>query len=284
MHGSNPLLRRMPRSADLDIGVVYTHEDRWMPRLLSSLAASGPRLRTRLLLVDNASEKGTQAWEDYFPDTVVLRNPQRLFYAANLNRIVAAATAPLVLLLNTDMYFEPQQHCLTKMVEFMRRHPECGVAGCRIYHEDGSEGYAARRFQNLRIILSRRLGLGRFLPGTLENYFYQERELDAAWSCDWLSGCFLLLRREALADVGPFDTGFVKYFEDVDLCLRMARAGWTPMYNGRTYCYHLEERASRRLLSAGAWRHARAYVRWLAKWGLSPGRDLPPPRERRRAA
>lgn len=288
MDGSEMILplRRSPASAssDLDVGVVYTHEDRYMPRLLSSLSASAEGLRTRLILVDNASAAGTRAWEDYFPQTTVVHNPRRLFYAANLNRILVAASAPLVLLLNTDMYFEPQERCLAKMVDFMRAHPECGVAGCRIYHEDGSEGYAARRFQNLKIIASRRLGLGRFLPNTLDNYFYLERDLNGAWPCDWLSGCFLLVRRAAIDEIGPLDTRFVKYFEDVDLCLRMARGGWTAMYNGRTYCYHLERRASKRLFSVDAWRHLRAYARWLGKWGLTPDRGLPVPDRRRKAA
>jgi len=276
--------RSTTRPVDLEIGIVYTHEDQWMPRLLQSLAASADGLRTRLILVDNASARGTAAWADYFPLTRVVHNPQRLLYPANLNRIAEVASAPLLLLLNTDMYFDPQQRCLTQMVEFMRRHPQCGIAGCRIYHEDQSDGYAARRFQTLPIILSRRLGLARFMPGALESYFYQERDLAGSWPCDWLSGCFMLVRRAALREVGPFDTRFVKYFEDVDMCLRMAQAGWTPMYNGATCCYHLERRASKRLLSVDAWRHARAYLRWLTKWGLDPGKHIAPPREKRRAA
>jgi GT2 family glycosyltransferase len=254
-----------------------------MPRLLRSLRSSGDGLAMRLILVDNASIDGAEQWEGRFPQMTLLHNAGRLGYAANLNRIVLSAAARYVLLMNTDMLFDPQERCLRKMVEFMDAHPRCGLAGCRIYHRDGSYAYPARRFQTVRIILARRCGLGGLMPGVLPQYLYQERSIDAAWPCDWLSGCFLVARRTALEEVGLFDTRFVKYFEDCDMGLRMARAGWQTMFNGATYCYHLERRGSKNLLSADAWRHARSYLCWLRKWGFSPEAPVVPDAVRRAA-
>jgi GT2 family glycosyltransferase len=252
---------------DLDVGVIYTHERAWMGPLLSTLKASIGGLSARLLLVDNASADGVAAWTGVMPETVVLRNALPLSYAANLNRILAASSARYVLLLNTDMFFDPRQQCPSRMVKFMDDHPECGVAGCRLYHPDGSEALAARRFQRLSTILARRLGLGRFLKNTLDRYLYQDRNPGDSFSCDWLSGCFLMVRRAAFEQVGFFDECFGKYFEDVDMCMRMARAGWTVMYHGKTSCYHIEQRASRSLLCRDAWQHLRAYLLWLRKRG-----------------
>ena len=269
---------------DLDVGVIYTHEDNFMPRLLSSLRQAGGDLQMRLLLVDNYSDAGVENWKGYFPETAVIHNSQRMLYAANLNRILRASTAPYVLLLNTDMFFEPQQQCLVKMARFMDQHPGCGIAGCRLYHEDGTYAYPARRFQTTATILARRLGLGKLLGTTLERYLYQDRPREEVFECDWLCGCFMMMRREAIAEVGLFDSGFVKYFEDVDMCLRMAKAGWQVMYHGGTFCYHLEQRASKNFLSADARTHARAYLRWLLKWGISPSHAVPKQLPRRRAA
>jgi len=261
--------------ADVDIGVVYTHERALMPRLLSSLRQSGDGLSMRLILVDNASADGIEPWLGYFSPTTVLRNQRRLGYAANLNRILAASRSPYILLLNTDMYFDPQQQCVAKMVSFMNGRPGCGIAGCRLYHEDGAHAPSARRFQTLSVVLARRFGLGMLLHRTLRDYFYCDQPIGASWECDWLSGCFLMIRRKACEEVGFFDTGFVKYFEDVDMCLRMARAGWRVMYHGGTFCYHLEQRASRSFFSADARTHARSYLRWLRKWGFAPARRMP---------
>ena len=126
---------------DLDVGVIYTHERPLMPRLLETMSASGRRLCMRLILVDNASADDLEPWCAYFPETRILNNARRLGYAANLNRILEASTARYTLLLNTDMYFDPRQHCLARMVAFMDSRPQCGVAGCRLYHADGGDAH-----------------------------------------------------------------------------------------------------------------------------------------------
>jgi N-acetylglucosaminyl-diphospho-decaprenol L-rhamnosyltransferase len=274
-----PVRNRVP---DVDVGIIYTHERPWMPRLLSSLAAAGRGVAMRLILVDNNSADGVDAWKGYVPDTVVVRNERRLLYPSNLNGILRASTARFVLLLNTDMFFDVAEPCLLRMVRFMDSRPQCGIAGCGLYHEDGQFAYPARRFQNLAIVLARRCGLGHLMKRTLDYYLYRDRAPDATWETEWLSGAFLMLRRDAMTEVGLFDEGFGKYFEDVDMCLRMARAGWKVMYHGGTYCYHLERRASRKIVSTDAMRHLRAYLRWHWKWGFSirPAAEEPLPKRR----
>ena len=261
--------RRLP-PADVDIGVVYTYERQFMPRLLSSLALSGEGLDLRLNLVDNASSDGADQWRQYFPNTEVIRNPRRLHYAANLNRVLEVATSPYVLLLNTDMYFDPEEQCVAKMVRFMESHPDCGIAGCRLHRPDGSHSPSARRFQTPRVILASRLGLRRLFRRTLDRYFCAEHAATDSWSCDWIPGCFLMVRRRAFEEVGYLDAEYIKYFEDVDICLRMGLAGWRVMYYGGTCCYHVEQRSSAGIFSADARVHLRSYLRWIRKWGIVP--------------
>jgi GT2 family glycosyltransferase len=256
---------QLPRS--LDIGVIYSGERELMGPLLSTMKASAPGLDYRLILVDNHSHDGIEPWRQIIPQTKVLKNAERLHYAANMNRIMAASTARYVLVMNTDMFFDPRQRCLTRMVEYMDAHADCGIAGCRLLHVDGHDARAARRFQTLPVLLARRFGLGGLMRRTLERYFYMDHAPGESFDCQWLSGCFLMLRREAVEKVGLFDESFGKYFEDVDMCLRMARAGWRVMYHGATSAYHIEQRASRKLFSADAWRHLRSYFYWLNKWG-----------------
>jgi len=259
--------RAVPLPRDLDIGVIYTGEHDLMGPLLSTMKASVPGLNYGLILVDNHSDDGVEPWRHVIPETKVLKNSERLHYAANMNRILAASTARYVLVMNTDMFFDPRQRCLSQMVEFMDSHPDCGVAGCRLLHADGHDGRAARRFQTLSVILARRFGLGNVMRRTLERYFYMDYALGESFECQWLSGCFLMLRNKAVEKVGLFDESFGKYFEDVDMCLRMALAGWRVMYHGATSAYHIEQRASRKWLSSDAWKHLRSYLYWLNKWG-----------------
>jgi GT2 family glycosyltransferase len=248
--------------------VIYTHEDQYMGPLLDSLARSADDLRLRLILVDNVSAAGVEAWSRVFRHTHVLRNDQRLGYAANLNRILQASTAEFVLLLNTDMYFDPAEQCLSKLVNFIRQHPRCGLAACRLYHPDGSYAHPARQFQTLKVVAARRAGLSRLLPGVIQRYVYAERSRYESFACDWVSGCLMLVRRAAVEEIGGFDCRYGKYFEDVDICLRLARTGWQVMFHGGTYAWHHEQRASKPLVSRDALRHLRAYLLWLSKWGI----------------
>jgi hypothetical protein len=257
---------------DLDVGVIYTYERQLMTPLVSSLAQSGEGVRQRLIVVDNSGGEGVEPWLGHFRHNEVIRNTERRSYAANLNAILAASTARYTLLLNTDMFFEPKEQCLAKMVAFMDAHPQCGVSGCRIYHPDGNYGYPARRFFTVPSIAARRLGLGRLFAGSLSDYLYQDRSPHDVFTCDWLSGCLMLVRRGAIEQIGGLDFKFRKYFEDVDLCARMAQAGWQVMFNGQTFAYHYEQRASRRIFSREAWVHLKSYFRWIRKWGIAPPR------------
>jgi N-acetylglucosaminyl-diphospho-decaprenol L-rhamnosyltransferase len=252
-----------PAVADLDVGVIYSGERHFLLPLLETMHQVAGGLRVRLIVVDNASRDGV-AGSLSWPDTAqVLYNARPLCYAANLNRILAAATARYVLLLNTDMEFDPAEACLSKMVDFMDSRPRCGVSICRVYHPDGSYAYPARRFQTLAMIAARRLRLAWLFRDALRDYLYLNRNPNSTFACDWVSGCFLMLRRAALTDVGGFDEQFVKYLEDVDYCDRLARAGWQVVHHGGTWCYHHEQRASRRWLSLDAVRHLSSYVKWL---------------------
>jgi N-acetylglucosaminyl-diphospho-decaprenol L-rhamnosyltransferase len=189
-----------------------------------------------------------------------------LGYAENLNRILLASQARYVLLMNTDMLFDPAEQCLTKAVQFMDAHPECGVCSPRIYRYDGSYAFPARRYPTWQTAVGRRFGENRFFRRNLSRYFYLDRDPYATQSCDWLTGCFLLARREAVQKVGPLDEGFRKYFEDVDWCARMNAAGYRVMLCGDTYCFHAEQRASKRVFSVDGRQHLQSYARWIWKY------------------
>jgi GT2 family glycosyltransferase len=270
LHVSGPATFAASAAADLDVGVIYSGERHFLVPLLDTMSQVTGDLHVRLILVDNASRDGAAASLSWPGTATVLYNARPLSYAANLNRILAAATARYVLLLNTDMEFDPAEACLSKMVGFMESRPACGVSICRVYHPDGGYAHPARRFQTLAVIAARRLGLARLFRTTLRDYLYLDRDPSSTFACDWISGCFLMLRRAALADVGGFDERFVKYLEDVDFCQRLARSGWQVMHHGGTWCYHHEQRASRKLLSLDAARHLSSYVKWtLGRMGVS---------------
>jgi len=258
---------------DVEVGVIYTGERHYMTPLIDSLAASDGTERVGLILVDNCSPEGTGDWERIFPATTVLHNEERLGYAENLNRILAASTARYILLMNTDMYFEAGSRCVTNMVRFMDDHPHCGLSGSGIYHPDGTYAYPARRFQTIKTIAARRLGMETIFRDAVAKYLCMDQDQAGTVDCDWISGCFMLLRRSTYERVGEFDCRFAKYFEDVDMCRRVTQAGYRIMINGAERCYHHEQRGSKSVLSRDALLHLQSYLRWISKWGFDNGQS-----------
>ena len=94
----------------------------------------------------------------------------------------------------------------------------------------------------------------------------QDVALNVPQAVDWLLGACLLVRREALADVGPLDEGFPLYVEDIDWARRMHAGGWEVHYVPTVSVTHEHQGVSdRALFSAASRMHARGMLRYLRK-------------------
>jgi N-acetylglucosaminyl-diphospho-decaprenol L-rhamnosyltransferase len=149
-----------------------------------------------------------------------------------------ASPPDAILLLNPDTVIEPG--AIAALVEDMKRRPDAGAIGSQLVNEDGSLSGSAFRFPSVAREFDRGFGMGRvsqFLGIQPTLIPIGERG-----PMDWVTGASVLIRSEALRQVGLFDTGFFLYFEEVELMHRLAQAGWK--------CYHCPE--SRVVHVAGA--------------------------------
>jgi N-acetylglucosaminyl-diphospho-decaprenol L-rhamnosyltransferase len=162
------------------------------------------------------------------------------FCVAN-NVVLRQATAPYVLVLNPDT--EMSEGVLDHMLGVMEEHPDVGMAGCRLVLRDGTFDHAAKRsFPTPLGALAHFLRVGRSsrAPRWLAQYRAPEvGELDQG-AVDALNGAFMLVRREALVDVGPLDEGYWLYMDDLDWCYRFHRRGWGVWYDGRVSVLHVK--------------------------------------------
>lgn len=131
-------------------------------------------------------------------------------------------------LLNSDAFPEPD--ALSRLVLRLDTAPGAGIAGSRIHGEDGEAHVTAFRFPT---IASEFEGAAR--TGVISRMFARSRVPvtplpQQPTEVDWLAGASLLLDRRMLEEIGLFDEQFFLYFEETDLCLRAARAGWRALY------------------------------------------------------
>ena len=146
-----------------------------------------------------------------------------------------------VLLLNSDTVVRPS--AIQALVDFLDSHPKVGIAGSRLEDPDGTYQLSTFRFMGIASELEAAISTG--LVTRVLGRWMARRPLDGA-TCrvDWLAGASFMVRREVLDTVGLLDPGYFMYFEEMDLCLRAARAGWQTWYVSSSRVVHLVGRSS----------------------------------------
>jgi GT2 family glycosyltransferase len=192
-----------------------------------------------LLVVDNGSiDYSADMVEARFPEARLIRTHRNLGFAAGNNVGFRASAGRYFLLLNSDTVVP--RGMLTRLVRFADATPCAAFVGPKVLNPDGSLQYSCRRFPNLRAALLRNTPLARFAKGSaaVRDYLMTDWCHDEPREVDWLSGCCLLVRREAAEQIGLLDEAFFMYCEDMDWCYRAKQAGWTSVYFPGTRAVH----------------------------------------------
>ncbi len=210
-------------------------------RALQSIRASG-LAPAAVTVVDNASTDGTvAAVRQQFPEVNVLLNSHNLGFGAACNRGLNLALEQgheLVLLLNQDAGLACDT--LASMVDLASHCPRAGVVGCRTLstsnHPDGSAILLYNGAWRFALPTLQKIpGIG----GSSARSAGQPCQVDMVW------GHAMLLRCQALREVGLFDEGFFMYYEDIDLCERLQRAGWQLWCDSRVHVWHAMQDGAR---------------------------------------
>jgi N-acetylglucosaminyl-diphospho-decaprenol L-rhamnosyltransferase len=201
-------------------------------------------------VVDNASHDGTvEMVRAEFPDVRLTAADRNLGFAAASNLGIRAGRREYVLMLNPDTQIT--KGALEHLLGLMDAAPGIGICGCRLELGDGRLDHAAKRsFPTPLSALGHFIGVGGRPGAPAPLAAYRAPDVEAG-PIDAVNGAFMLVRRRALDEVGPFDEGFWMYMEDLDLCYRFARAGWTTWYEPAVTVAHAKAGSS------GRWRTPR---------------------------
>ena len=167
------------------------------------------------------------------------------------------------LVMNADIQVRAED--IDAMYAFMVQHPEVGQLMPRVVSPDGTQQYLAKRLPTPLDVFGRR-----FLPAWLmarRNRRYELRDLDLSrpQNAPYLSGCFMMLRMEAVLEARLFDERYFMYPEDIDLTRTIHRHRLTLYYPEWTIT-HAHTRASYKEKHM-LWIHIRNICRYFNKWG-----------------
>jgi GT2 family glycosyltransferase len=161
----------------------------------------------------------------------LIRNEENLGFARACNQGIASSTGDLTILINPDAVVE--ESFFERVQEFFEDNPSVGIVGPRIVYSDGRLQLTARReLSAVSGLLGRTSLLTRLFPKSslVKSQFPAVTELARPTAVDWVAGACMVVRRQALEEIGPFDEQFFMYFEDADLCRRAREASWSVYY------------------------------------------------------
>ncbi len=206
-----------------------------------------------VILVDNDSRDGTREMirEKYLSNpeiaakTTLIENTNEGFGKGN-NRGLAVAKGDYILLLNPDTKLAPDN--LQVMIEYMKAHPNIGMATSKLIKADGELDWACRRSEpDPKVSFFRLSGLQYLFPKKFGTYNVMSKNIDEPAEVDAISGAYMMMTRECHRRVQGFDEDFFMYGEDLDLCYRVRKAGYKIMYYPATYCYHFKGQSSKKV-------------------------------------
>jgi len=278
---------------DVRVVVVTYNPGETLDSFMTSLATASASLTVDVVMVDNASTDGTPQAMATTGRARLIETGRNLGYGSAANIGARDADAEWLVICNPDIEWHPG--ALDALLEGADRWPAAAAFGPEILEPDGAVYPSARALPSLRTGIGHAL-FARMWPGNPWSRRYRGATDGRERPAGWLSGSCVAVRRRAFEAIGGFDLGYFMFFEDVDLGLRLGRAGYASVYLPTAVVTHLGGHSWRarpeRMIGvhhASASRYlSRRYDRWyqapvrsLLRVGLSARHQLEVRRARR---
>jgi GT2 family glycosyltransferase len=222
---------------DVTVILIYYNTAHLFDQLFGALKAAQGGLKCQIIVVDNASrDDSVEILRTQYPYAELIENKLNIGFARANNQALPLARGRYILLLNTDAFVST--NTLQKTIEFMDAHHRCGLLGVKLVGRDRSLQPSCRYFPTPWNVFLASTGLKWFFPGA-------RLVDDMSWDhssvreCDWVPGCYYLVRREVIEHVGLFDPRYFLYYEEIDHCRAVRRAGWSVIYYPFTEVVHI---------------------------------------------
>lgn len=233
---------------DLSIIIVNYNVKEFLQNCLVSIERASKNLDVETIVIDNASEDGSQDMlRERFPNVRLVASETNLGFGKANNLGLDLASGDHLLVLNPDTILG--EETLDVMIRFMREKPEAGMAGCKALNSDGSFQLSCRRgFPGPWASFTKLTGLAALFPKSklFAKYNLTYLDEDGTYEVDALSGSFIMLPRAAYEKIGGFDERFFMYGEDLDWCHRAKEAGYEVWYTARTRFIHYKGESSKK--------------------------------------
>lgn len=226
-------------------------------------------LEIEIIVVDNASTDGSLDALEGLPCVHIIKNSANLGFSAACNIGSRAASAPFILFLNPDCSFEPG--ALAELLAVMRADERIAVVAGVLTNLDGTEQAGGRRaIPTPWRSFVRAFGLARFSdrwPRLFFDFHLHKQPLpDKPVEVEATSGACMMIKREAMQEVGEWDEGYFLHCEDLDLCMRFRQKGWKILFVPTAQIIHHHGACSRQRPTFVEWHKHKGMIRFYRKF------------------
>ncbi len=230
---------------DLSVIIVNYNTFELTKNTVNSILKYNYPFDVEIIIVDNASnDDSLEKLKDYFKDDVIfIESDKNNGFSAGNNLALRNVSSRYVLLLNSDTVV--WENTLVNIYKYMDAHDSVGACGCQVVLEDGTLDKACRRsFPNVKNSFFRLF----HIPTGSDDNDYNLDDLDdgGIYEIDCLTGAFMFIRKNVLDDIGLLDETFFMYGEDIDLCYRIKKAGYSIIYYGKSKITHFKGSSSKK--------------------------------------
>ena len=157
-------------------------------------------------------------------------------FAAGNNFGIQSINADAYILLNSDTIVLPG--AINELINAMENNPDVGLIGPGMLNKHGETDNNAFRFIRPFSEFLRTANTG-FISRLFHRYTIHYSLEQRPFEPDWLGFACVLIPRHIIKSVGLLDENFFMYFEDIDYCQRVHKAGWKLLYWPRAQIIHL---------------------------------------------
>ncbi|MBN2455617.1 MAG: glycosyltransferase family 2 protein [Sedimentisphaerales bacterium] len=216
---------------DISIIIVNWNTCDYLRDCLQSVYEQTKDICFEVIVIDNASTDGSATMvKEKFPQTILLENSENRGFAAANNQGMVIADGRYVLLLNPDTIVVDR--AIKKTMDFADLHPDVGMVGCQVLENETKIQRTCFAFPSLCNLILQKAGLRRLFPRSCffgrVNMGWWDRKTER--DVDVVSGMFMLVRHEAIEQVGLMDEDYFVYAEETDWCFRFWQAGWRRVF------------------------------------------------------
>lgn len=209
-----------------------------LSQCLNSIKKFIKEVSYEVIVVDNASTDGSVEFiKNKFPQIKLIKSNENVGFAKGINLAEKSTKGKYLLFLNSDTIFNDNN--IREMIEFIDKRDEIGIVGGLLLDRDGSRQRSFGKFYNLLVSTIMLVG-----GDTAEMINYKIK--NEPMKVDWVSGGFMLVRKELFERLKGFDENFFMYIEDMEFCYRMKKVGYLTYVYPKSSVLHEKHGSSNR--------------------------------------